>query len=78
MLLLSAGGNEQLAVPFGHALFEGLVFQTPAMIARGMPLVVDRLPSREAAVAIADALLAERLFAPMIPEDLPRFPFSAT
>lgn len=78
VLLLSAGGEEPLAVPFGHALFEGIVFQTPAMIARGMPLVVDHLPSREVAVEIADALLAERLLAPMMPEELPRFPFSAT
>ena len=78
VLLLSAGGDEVLAVPFGHALFEGIVFQTPAMIARGTPLAVDQLPSREAAVEIADALLAERLLAPMTPEELPRFPFSVT
>jgi len=78
VLLLSAGGDEQLAVPFGHALFEGIVFQTPAMIARGTPLGVDRLPTREDAVEIADALLAERLLEPMTPEELPRFPFSAS
>ena len=77
VLLLSAGG-EVLAVPFGHALFEGIVFETPAMIARGAPLALEALPPRESAVAVADALLAERLRAPMTPEDLPRFPFSAT
>lgn len=75
-VLLLSSGDEVLAVPFGHALFEGIVFQTPAMIARGAPLTVAKLPPREAAAEVADALLAERLLASMTPEDLPRFPFS--
>lgn len=75
VLLLSAG-DEVLPVPLGHALFEGIVFQTPAMIARGVPLAVDVLPSRERATDMADELLAARLGAPMLPEELPRYSFS--
>jgi hypothetical protein len=73
VIVLSAG-DANLAVPFGHALFEGLVHGVPAMIARAIPFHVERIP--EAPVPVADALLAERLRAPLVPEDLPRFSFS--
>lgn len=46
---------------FGHALYEGLVFRVPAMIARA---VVLPEPTDEA--------LAARLASPLRPEDLPR------
>jgi hypothetical protein len=71
VLLRSSEGERQ--VPFGHALFEGIVLETRAMIARAVEVSVARLPaSDEAAVEMADALLAERLALPVIPEDLPR------
>jgi len=49
---------------FGHALYEGLVFRTPAMIARAVVL--------GGPLADADALLAARLGEPLLPEHLPR------
>jgi hypothetical protein len=49
---------------FGHALYEGLVFETPAMIARAVVL--------GGSLADADGLLAARLTRALAPEDLPR------
>ena len=51
---------------FGHALYEGFVFEVPAMIARGVIL--------RGRAADADALLAERLAEPLTPDVLPREP----
>jgi hypothetical protein len=62
-------------IAFGHALFEGLVHGVPAMIARAIPFSVSELP-RADLLPMADELLASRLEAPLVPEDLPRFPFS--
>ncbi len=72
-VIVLSDGRTELAVPFGHALFEGLVHGVPAMIARAIPFSVVSLP--EAPIGVADALLAERLRAPIVPEDLPRFSF---
>lgn len=56
-----------VVMAFGHALYEGLVFGTPAMIARALHFDGDAKD--------ADALLAARLREPLVPEDLPRFTF---
>ena len=58
-------------IPFGHALFEGLVHRVPAMIARTVAF-----DTSERTIEAADRLLAERVRHPMVPEDLPRFAFS--
>jgi hypothetical protein len=72
-IVLLKSGNGVVAVPFGHALFEGLVYATPSMIARGIPVEVDAAPpTDEAAVALADAALAKLLAEPLVPEMLPR------
>lgn len=68
-------GQAELAVPFGHALFEGLVYETPSMIARAIPVAVAELPSsRSIAIALADEALAKLLREPqpLLPEMLPR------
>jgi len=52
-------------IAFGHALYEGLVFGTPAMIARAV-----RLEDSD-----VDRALAMRLRDKILPEDLPRFSF---
>jgi len=49
---------------FGHALYEGLVLEVPAMIARSVELLGESLR--------ADELLAARLCEPLVPEHLPR------
>lgn len=58
---------------FGHALFEGLVLDVRATIARAVVFRVDEVPAppRER-IALADALLATRLMGPLAPEMLPR------
>ncbi len=69
--ILVTGG---LPIIFGHALYEGLVFGTPAMISRGVEVSVDGSPDRSAAaLALADERLSERLSRPLVPEDLPRY-----
>jgi hypothetical protein len=51
-----------LPIIFGHALYEGLVFGTPAMISRGVLVSVDGSSTRSlAALVIADERLAERI-----------------
>jgi hypothetical protein len=63
-------------IAFGHALYEGLVFGTPAMIARAIRLDGDLAPlDADLDLASVDAKLAERLREPLVPEDLPRFAF---
>ncbi len=62
-----------LAIIFGHALYEGLVFGAPAMISRGVEISVEGAPDRATALAIADERLAERLAQPLLPEQLPRY-----
>jgi hypothetical protein len=62
-IVLCKGGTRAI---FGHALYEGLVFQTPAMIARALPL--------DGPLTAADSLLAARLTEPLTPESLPRVP----
>jgi hypothetical protein len=77
VLLLRAEGHER-SVPFGHALFEGLVFGTRSMIARAVVLDVTlRALSDAAALACADEALAVRLAGPLVPEDLARATFAA-
>ncbi len=68
-------GDRQEPIVFGHALFEGLVMGTPSMISRGVEVrrTSELTPDRETWVAIADAELAERLSAPLLPEQLPRY-----
>jgi hypothetical protein len=67
---------EERAVPFGHALFEGLVHGTRSMIARALVLEVPMLPSSEEAVLeVADEGLAARLERPLLPEQLARVRF---
>jgi hypothetical protein len=67
-------GTHRTQLLFGHALFEGLVFGQPAMIARS---VILDARDRGADVSVADALLAETLadHARIVsPDELPRVP----
>jgi hypothetical protein len=77
-ILLLTAPERTVAVPFGHALFEGLVYRTPSMIARGVPLAVDALPTeREALLELADRALARLLESTTLaPEMLPRHPLA--
>jgi hypothetical protein len=59
--VLDCGTNKMI---FGHALYEGLVLGTPAMVARAV--VLSGQPQH------ADDLLAARLGEPLAPEHLPR------
>ncbi len=75
-VLLVDDGETETPIVFGHALFEGLVFEQPAMVARAVEL---RAPAANGApadlVATADALLAAILDDPgriVAPEELPR------
>ena len=73
VVVLSAAGRE-VAIPFGHALFEGLVYETPSMIARAVPIAVESIPDDIGArIALADEALARRLAEPLLPEMLPRY-----
>ena len=77
-IVLLRDGSGELAVPFGHALFEGIVFGVPSMVARGVPLDVARLPTDAAeAIALADRHLAARIDELVEPRALPRHPFRA-
>jgi hypothetical protein len=72
-------GDHQTTVLFGHALFEGLVFGQPAMVARGVVLDARgaRAAGDEAVLRLADALLSARLAdraRVVSPDELPRFP----
>jgi Protein of unknown function (DUF3025) len=69
-------GDRELAVTFGHALYEGMVIGTPSMISRGVQIPFERLNTdRASAISIADELLAARLQEHIIPEQLPRYVF---
>jgi hypothetical protein len=67
-----------LSILFGHALFEGLVFGQPAMIARAVPLSSEPPPAdRAAALRLADGLLAAMIADDsrlLSPDELPRLP----
>jgi hypothetical protein len=74
-------GSEQSSIVFGHALFEGLVFGQPAMIARSVVLDArghgPRPVRREASLELADGMLAELLSDEsrvVSPDELPRRP----
>jgi hypothetical protein len=73
LVVLTAGAASR-TVPFGHALFEGLVHRTPAMIARAVVFPVGQLPEDDAVVRVADELLAGRVARHLVPEELPRLP----
>jgi hypothetical protein len=80
LALIDEGGVVVLESPrgatrmvFGHALFEGLVLEVRATIARAVVLRVDDVPaSARDRIALADSLLASRLEEPLAPEMLPR------
>jgi hypothetical protein len=74
VVVLESPDAPPLRVIFGHALYEGLVLDVRAMIARAIVARVPELPASPAArVALADAVLEGRLRAPrLVPEDLPR------
>jgi hypothetical protein len=74
VVVLESGGAPPLRVIFGHALYEGLVLDVRAMVARAVVARVAELPDTpQARVALADAALEERLRAlRLVPEDLPR------
>ena len=80
ILILDRGDAGELAVLFGHALFEGLVLEQPAMVARAVVLDArgHEAPSDAAgAVRLADALLAATLADErriVSPDELPRHP----
>ncbi len=75
VVVLRAGSVES-TVPFGHALFEGLVLGARAMIARAVVIDVAALPAEDdERAALADVCLAARLEQPLVPEDLPRYRF---
>jgi hypothetical protein len=72
-------GSEKTSLLFGHALFEGLVFEQPAMIARSLTLDARSHPhvTGEAALSLADALVADVLRDPariVSPDELERLP----
>jgi hypothetical protein len=74
-------GTRKATVLFGHALFEGLVFEQPAMVARSVvlsPSVAPPAPEDSSAlVELADAMLAAHLAAVdcvVSPDELPRQP----
>ncbi len=76
VLVLRAPSGAEKHVPFGHALFEGLVLGTGAMIARAVLLPVGELPADPLElVALADHALAARLESPVLPEELARVAF---
>ncbi len=64
-----------LTLAFGHALYEGLVNGGPRATASALAFPVDVLPNRDAATALADALLCERLGRTLLPELLLRRKF---
>jgi hypothetical protein len=68
LMLEDHARNTFTRIVFGHALFEGLVLQQPAMICRGLRFDVDDLAAKEprARTKIADEFLAARL------DDIPR------
>ncbi len=75
-VVLLRSGDHDFAVPFGHALFEGIVFDVPSMVARAVVLETDA-PVRSADEAIARVdrdlpRLVERLTSPA---DLGRYAF---
>jgi Protein of unknown function (DUF3025) len=72
-------GERRLSMLFGHALFEGLVFGQPAMIARSVVLDArgHEPEGTEAALRLADALLAATLGDEariVTPDELDRLP----
>jgi hypothetical protein len=81
MLLLDHGrGGERQRILFGHALFEGLVFEQPAMPGRAVVLdasAVSPPTDRRHALALADELLAKHLSTlerVVSPDELERMP----
>ncbi len=80
-VLVLEGGTTTSQLVFGHALYEGLVLEQRAMIARAVVLPVTVVPEAlEDAIALADASLAARLddrTHVLRPEELPCLPLSA-
>lgn len=75
VLVLSAGSAE-LALGFGHALYESLVRGGPSVTASSLHFALPQLPSAtEEATSVADALLSARLKEPLSPRDLARRDF---
>jgi hypothetical protein len=74
-VLVLATGAEEVAIGFGHALYEGLVRGGPPATASCLRFTLPALPAREALTALADRLLAERLREPLTPAALSRVPF---
>lgn len=76
VLVLRCGDRER-AVPFGHALFEGLVFEMPSVVARAVHLDVEALPTDEnALLEAANRALAKAIDGLSAPAPLPRYPFT--
>lgn len=76
-VLLLEDGARAVPLVFGHALFEGLVLEQPAMIARSLRLDV-RAAGEGDLVRLADVLLARVLADPTritSPDELARFAF---
>lgn len=75
VVLFREDGREHPVI-FGHALYEGLVLENRAMIARAVTVDVTALPaSKPDLVRLADQRLAEMICDPNClcrPEDLPR------
>jgi hypothetical protein len=76
VLSLAAPGASEARLVFGHALYEGLVLDSRAMIARSVVLEVAEIPEGvEGRVALADRALAAALSTEgrlSDPDDLPR------
>jgi hypothetical protein len=69
LALIDEGGVivcDDAKLVFGHALYEGLVLDVRAMIARAVVIVGP--------AAAADELLANRLAQPLVVDELPRMP----
>ena len=78
VLLLDLGAR-QVRIVFGHALFEGLVFGQPAMVAQSVVLDARGREAEDEAgmLRLADALLSEVLADEariVSPDELPRLP----
>ena len=74
VIVLDDERGRALRVVFGHAIFEGLVLDVRATVARAVCARVDCIPENvDERVALADEVLAAWLAAEgMVPEDLPR------
>jgi hypothetical protein len=76
-VLVIGDGERSVRMLFGHALFEGLVLDQPAMVARAIVLHTREAPAADEVTALADSLLARTLSdraRVVSPDELERLP----